>query len=109
MGSKVGIPEWDNNQSLKSLQVRYTDVLGRFLAGPEGSDREKPSENILLNQVVFEDFLLFFRQFVHTLPYRSNIKLYFLPAVLTIFFFNTFLLLLLVSLSKPSNFLKYFP
>lgn len=33
MGSKVSIAEWDNNQSLKSLQVRYTDVLGRFLAG----------------------------------------------------------------------------
>jgi hypothetical protein len=33
MGSKVSIAEWDNNnKSLEFLQVRYTDVLGRFLA-----------------------------------------------------------------------------
>jgi glutamine synthetase len=32
MSSKVSIAEWDNNKSLKILQVRYTDVLGRFLA-----------------------------------------------------------------------------
>ena len=33
MGSRVSIAEWDNNnKSLEFLQVRYTDVLGRFLA-----------------------------------------------------------------------------
>ncbi len=33
MGSKVSIADWDNNnKSLEFLQVRYTDVLGRFLA-----------------------------------------------------------------------------
>lgn len=34
MSSKVSISEWDdnNNKSLEFLQVRYTDVLGRFLA-----------------------------------------------------------------------------
>jgi glutamine synthetase len=33
MGGEAGISEWDNNnKSLEFLQVRYTDVLGRFLA-----------------------------------------------------------------------------
>ena len=33
MEGEVSISEWDNNnKSLEFLQIRYTDVLGRFLA-----------------------------------------------------------------------------
>ena len=33
MSREVSISEWDNNnKSLEFLQVRYTDVLGKFLA-----------------------------------------------------------------------------
>jgi glutamine synthetase len=31
MNSKLGT-EWDNNKSLEFIQIRYTDVLGKFLA-----------------------------------------------------------------------------
>jgi hypothetical protein len=59
MSSKVNIAEWDNNKSLKFLQVRYTDVLGRFSSVPRGFRQKKLQKIYLLNQVVFEDFLLF--------------------------------------------------
>ena len=39
MEGEVSISEWDNNnKSLEFLQIRYTDVLGRFLAKSYSSD-----------------------------------------------------------------------
>jgi glutamine synthetase len=32
MSSKTSITEWENNKSLEFIQIRYTDILGKFLA-----------------------------------------------------------------------------
>ena len=56
MEGEVSISEWDNNnKSLEFLQIRYTDVLGRFLAKSYSSDSMLKN---LLSSKIFPSLLV---------------------------------------------------
>jgi hypothetical protein len=56
MKGEVSISEWDNNnKSLEFLQIRYTDVLGRFLAKSYSSDSMLKN---LLSSKIFPSLLI---------------------------------------------------
>ena len=56
MEGEVSISEWDNNnKSLEFLQIRYTDVLGRFLAKSYSSDSMLKN---LLSSKIFPSLLI---------------------------------------------------
>ena len=56
MEGEVSISEWDsNNKSLEFLQIRYTDVLGRFIAKSYSSDSMLKN---LLSSKIFPSLLI---------------------------------------------------
>jgi hypothetical protein len=56
MEGEVSISEWDNNnKSLEFLQIRYKDVLGRFLAKSYSSDSMLKN---LLSSKIFPSLLI---------------------------------------------------